>query len=160
MFLTVSPDFSNEPRIDASIAGDDVFQEIRGQAVKIFNTSSTATEEIFLILFGGVAVVLFLLVLIIFAGLYWRNVDYMILTTFILALLVLIIAAIVIYFWVNSIFNSASTSVTVNVDNLNQILLNLQIAGIASVCCFSGVNCSSGQPCGCQSSGDCIFQCS
>ena len=141
-----------------SIAGDNVFQEIRGQAIKIFNTSTSATEQIFLILFGGVAIVLFLLVLVIFAALYWRDTDYMILSMFIIALLILIIAALVMYFWVNSVFDSASTSVTANLDNLNQILMNVQVASIAAFCCFSGVDCARGQPCGCSLAEPCSFQ--
>ncbi|HSW76827.1 MAG TPA: hypothetical protein VLG50_07265 [Candidatus Saccharimonadales bacterium] len=132
-----------------SIAGDHVLEEIRNQISKIITTSSTATQQVLYIVFGGIAVTLLLLTLIFFAALYWRNEPYVILCTFILALLVLIIAAIIIYLWVLNVYDNASKTVTSNVDNINQILLNVQVAAIAAYCCFGSVNCSSGKPCQC-----------
>lgn len=140
-----------------SIVGDNVFDEIRNQVNKIYNSSTTATQEIALIVFGGLAIILFLLILTIFAGLYWRDKDYVIIVTFVISLLILIVGIIVIYFWSRSVFDSTSNAITLNFNNLNQILDNVQMGATAGLCCFGQLDCGTkGKRCSCEAS---IFSC-
>lgn len=135
-----------------SIVGD-VPEELRAQFVKIFSTSTSATQEIFYIAFGTIAVTLFLLTLIIFAALYWRHKDYVIGFTFVLSLLIIIAAAIIAYFWITHVYNNASSIVTTNIDNIMQVVQLIQTGLPAAACCFGGFNCGPGEPC------DCVREC-
>ncbi len=131
-----------------SIAGD-VPEEFRAQLVKSFNTSTAATQEIFYIAFGSIAITILLVTLIIFAALYWRHEPYVIPLTFILALLIIIAAGLIAYFWITSVYNNARNVINTNVNNINQVLNLIQTALLPSACCFGGKNCGKGAPCTC-----------
>lgn len=131
------------------IAGD-VPEEIRAQIVKIFNTTTSTTQQIFYIAFGTIAITILLVTLIIFAGLYWRNEDYVILVTFLFALLIIIGGGLIAYFWITKVYNDARTIVDTNLNNISQVLTLIQMALLPSACCFGGVNCTQMEKCPCQ----------
>lgn len=137
-----------------SIVGD-IPEELRAQIVKIIDTSSSATQQIFYIAFGSIAITIFLVTLIIFAAIYWRDTNYVIPLTFFLALLVIIAAAVIAYVWITNIYNEASTIVDTNLNNINQVINLIQIGLPAAFCCFGGFNCGPGTPCSC--SRECIL---
>jgi len=132
-----------------SIIGGQLTVEVKSVLLAIFNTSASATTEVFAIVFGGITILFFLLTLIFFTALYWRDTQYAILALFILALLIIIIVIVIMFLWVDSIYNSSSTLIDGYIQILNDTYTNVQSALLPTFCCFGDVNCGPGVDCPC-----------
>ena len=125
--------------------------EIENQLNNIINETGSATEQVILIVSAGLFILLFLLVLTIFAAIYWRDIPYAIPLLLFLAIFFIIVVAVVIYLWVSSIYNTTSSNIGLYLTNLNDLLKLVNSAILPSVCCFGENNCSTlGKPCQCQ----------
>ena len=131
-----------------SITGD-LPTEVRAQLDNIITETGNATEEVILIVSAGLFILLFLLVLTIFAAIYWRDVPYAIPLLLFLAIFFIIVVVVVIYFWVSSIYNTSATNIGLFITNLNNLFTLTGTAVLPAFCCFGGVNCGPGDPCGC-----------
>lgn len=138
-----------------SIIGGSLTTEISSQITKIIIESGDASSQIIYIFFGGVAIAFFLLTLIFFAALYWRDEQYAIIGFLVLTILILLTIFIIMFLWISSIYEATYTMVSTNIDNLRKIKKNVDNALLPTLCCIGGIDCTSlGNPCTCPRPGD------
>jgi len=99
--------------------GEDITDEVKRHFVNVLKTTSDTSGKILYILFGGIGITLFLLICIFFAGLYWYNDQNTVFKCFFLAVTILVLAVLIMYLWIQDIYNDTSEDITCSCKNIN-----------------------------------------
>jgi hypothetical protein len=110
--------------------------EIKNKGQQIINLSTSATSDIFNILFSWTWVLIFLLVIIIFAAIYQ---PCYLCWFLLLAIVVMILIVLLMYFWTSAIYHNTVAEIEVLYNDIKQLLPKIKDAALTSLTSYDSI---------------------
>jgi hypothetical protein len=133
-FITAADTYQSAKMKFDELVGDDISDIMKNHIINIVNTSSDASGQVLYILFGGIGITLFLLILTFFAALYWQNDPQILLKCFICAMVILVLSVLILYLWIQSVYDQTTIHVTKSFKDINQLSDDVKNAIITVLC--------------------------
>lgn len=133
-FITAADTYQSAKMKFDELVGDDISDHLKNHIVNIVNTSSEASGQVLYILFGGIGITLFLLILTFFTALYWQNDPQILLKCFVAAMVILILSVLILYLWIQAVYDQTTIEVTKSFKNINQLTDDVKNAMVTVLC--------------------------